>query len=449
MSSSIIATLLGIIVAFFLEFSSIKFKTFFKFIFLLPLLIPPYIFTFSWMGFLGKRGMFIETIFPNFPIDIYNIYFVVFMLILSYFPLSLLLISWGMKSIDRNLIDSARLISLKKTITKIILPLLTPHIIINMFLIFVFAISEYIVPSFLRVNTFSGELFAQFSAFYDLEGALVYSALFLILSFALSFAIFLYFRDKKLYSVSSYFKNPVSFINLHGFKKFVVYTFLGMIFLFSFLIPFLVVILESEFKILDAIISSSKQVLNSLLISIVSSVIITLTGFFVYRILRGKNIFSIFSLPLSLSSPLIAISIINLYILTPAYGTVFMLLLAYMMKYLPISVLLFYVFGFQISTEIEEASKIYVKDFKRVFKIILPLSIGGIISSLFLLTIFIINEADISLMVSPPGFQTLSLKIETLMHYGNYSFVASLSLFLILLTLLLYIFYSWLVTRLW
>jgi len=448
-SSSLLATLLGVIISFLLEFSNIKFKTFFKLAFLLPLLIPPYLFTFAWMGFLGKRGMFIDLSFINIPINIYNIYFVVLMLSFSYFPLSLLIVSWGMKNIDRNLIDSGRLISIKKTITKIILPLLTSHILLSMFLTFVFAISEYIVPSFLRVNTFSGELFAQFSAFYDLEGALVYSILFLSISFILSFLLFFYFRDKKIYSISSYFKNPTPFINLDWHKSFAVHIFFIIILLFSFVIPSIVVILESELKIFDALSSSYKQVMNSLFISVLSSLLITITAFIVYQKVKEKNIFSIFSLPLSLSSPLIAISIINLYILTPIYGTIFILLLAYMMKYLPISILIFFIFGSQISSEVENASRIYVNTFKKFFKIILPLSIGGIISSLFLLTILIINEVDISLMVSPPGFQTLSLKIETLMHYGNYSFVASLSLFLIFLSITLYILYSWLVTRSW
>jgi iron(III) transport system permease protein len=90
----------------------------------------------------------------------------------------------------------------------------------------------------------------------------------------------------------------------------------------------------------------------------------------------------------------------------------------------------------------EEYSRMCNASFlKKMQKIILPLMKGGVLSSFILIFILCLGDVGIVQMVSPPGFQTLSIRIETLMHYGNYPYVASLSLILFLLIFIFYVIY--------
>ena len=141
---------------------------------------------FSWLGVLGKRGTFIDIVFPNLSLDIYNPLTVIFFLLMSFFPISMFIISLGLKNIDENLIDAGKLSNSRKLTSKIIIPLIKPHLLIACFFVFILSVSEYIVPSFLRVNVYSSEVFAQLAAFYDLKRAIVYSLPLIFLAILIS-----------------------------------------------------------------------------------------------------------------------------------------------------------------------------------------------------------------------------------------------------------------------
>ena len=86
----------------------------------------------------------------------------------------------------------------------------------------------------------------------------------------------------------------------------------------------------------------------------------------------------------------------------------------------------------QLSPFSIESSKICGKNEVETFlRIVLPSTKNGIIFCFIFLLILCFGEISLTQMLSPPGFQTLAMRIETLMHYANYSAVASLSLSMI------------------
>jgi ABC-type Fe3+ transport system permease subunit len=107
------------------------------------------------------------------------------------------------------------------------------------------------------------------------------------------------------------------------------------------------------------------------------------------------------------------------------------------MKFLPFVIFIFSSFLSQLSPSLEEAGKIFTSNQLKIMrKIIMPLTKNGFLSAFIIAFIFIFGEIGVTQLLSPAGFQTLSQRIDVLMHYGNYRSVASLSLFLSVFILL-------------
>lgn len=441
---SLVSCLIGFFLSVLLEYSNLPLKNFFRFALFTPFLVPPYIFTFAWMGFLGKRGSFSQFVFPNLPINIYNPFALIGFLSLSFFPLAMLIISLGMRNVDRNLIDAGRVINNKKIVRKIILPLVKPHLLTACFFVFVLSFSEYVVPAFLRLNTYAGEVFAQLAAFYNLRRAIVYSVPILLIAFGFS-SLFLVYSKKSIETLTSFSREKKEFISLSFGKKFICYLALFMLLALSLLVPIWMMVLESELNILDAISSASSPILNSIGLSASSSLFVTTIGFLTcYSIRSSKILVASISFPLAIASPVIGISLINLYSSTPLYNTLLMPILGYALRFLPFSIFIFLAFFPQVQKNLEEAARIgKAKTSKILRKIFLPLVKGGFLSSFTLILILCLGEIGITQMLAPPGFQTLAMRIETLMHYGNYPHVMSLSIFMLTLIFAVYGVHIW------
>ena len=441
--TAIISTTIGLSLAIIFECTNLRCRNFLRAILFLPLLIPPFILAFSWLGFLGKRGTFSNILFPNLSLDIYNPLSLIILLSLSFFPIAMLVISLGLRNMDRNTIDSGRLINIKKVLKKIILPLLKPHILFSFLIIFILAISEFTIPAFLRVNVYSNEIFAQLAAFYDLRKAIYYSLPLLLLACVISGFMYFYLKKGSFTTISSFSREKKNFIELSSLKKFLSYFLISILIFFSLLVPIFMLCIESRFSFFEAITYSKSSISGSLLVSVIAVPIITLLGFLSYYVYKRKNNFllALIAFPLAIPSAVIGISLINLYntIPIPVYGTIWMVVLGYIIRFLPFSLFIFSAFAPQVSGSIEESAKISGSGFLKTFKkILFPLNRGGFLASLLIISIFCIGEVGIVQMVSPPGFQTLSNRIDTLMHYGNYPHVASLSLFLLSFILLFY-----------
>ena len=142
-------------------------------IYLVPILIPPYIHAIVWT----HLNSFIKSYLS---FDIHSLGGVIFVLTLAYFPFVTLLTQSGLKSIDRNLEEASLLCHGRwRTLRWITLPLVMPHILSGAIFVFIFSLIDFGVPDILRVNLYPIEIFIQFSAFYN-EGAAAILALPLI-----------------------------------------------------------------------------------------------------------------------------------------------------------------------------------------------------------------------------------------------------------------------------
>ena len=133
------ALLIGIPVSLLLTRSNISGKQILAPMFVIPALVPPYIHAIAW-----------KQMDRLVPFDIHSLPGVIFVLTLAYFPFVVLMVSGGLKSIDRNMEEASLLIHGGwRTLRKITLPLVFPHIFAGAVFVFIFSIIDFGVPRIL------------------------------------------------------------------------------------------------------------------------------------------------------------------------------------------------------------------------------------------------------------------------------------------------------------
>ena len=85
----------------------------------------------------------------------------------------------------------------------------------------------------------------------------------------------------------------------------------------------------------------------------------------------------------------------------------------------------------------EEAGQIVgARWFRRVFWIVIPLIKKGLIVSWIVSFIFCLRDFGITMMVYPPGYDTFSVRIFTLMANGSPELISALCVLMIVSTVL-------------
>ncbi len=460
LGTMLLSVILGVVVAVLLEYTDLPFRSYLKILVLIPLLIPPYITTISWLMFLGKAGDFAERwesipgrlIQQNltssfsiptqkatpwylpFDIDVYNVESAIFILSFCLFPLVFLITSFALKNIDSRLEDAARLLYPKRTVLrKVTLPLILPHIIVSGLFVFIFAVSELGVPSALRVYTTVMEIFSHFSAFFDTTQAIGISFP-LVLSIAFLILLIHLLLGRRSFITVSSFSRKGSLIKLTPAQKILSLVFISILLLISSFIPMFVLLLQSRFMFIDAFLKAEDSFFNTLFLGILSATLMVVLSFFV-AFFSGRGMDPIILFPLILPSAAVGIGLIVIWNndLTGAiYGSFLILVIGYLARFLPFTIKTLSPFFEQIHPSLEESGRLSGASFFRTTnEILLPLMKRGILTAWVVGFILCLRELTISVLVTPPGFQTLPNRIFTLYHCGEIESVAALSIILI------------------
>ncbi len=90
----------------------------------------------------------------------------------------------------------------------------------------------------------------------------------------------------------------------------------------------------------------------------------------------------------------------------------------------------------QVNPHLEEAAFLVTPRWRRVIvRIVLPLLRPSLLAGGFIVFILSFGELGTTLLIIPPGKETIPIKIYNLMHYGADQMVAALSVVLVILVL--------------
>ncbi|KXF76460.1 ABC transporter permease [Paramesorhizobium deserti] len=154
---TLLAVILGTAVALLISLTDIRFRSAFVLLFVAPLLIAPQVTALAWLQLFGPASPFLKLIGLAPPLGsrnpLYSTGGIILLLGVQYGPLVFLIVRAGLRKLPRELVEAGLSSGAGKwtVLTTIILPLMTPSIIGATALAFVSCVGNFGIPAFLGI----------------------------------------------------------------------------------------------------------------------------------------------------------------------------------------------------------------------------------------------------------------------------------------------------------
>jgi iron(III) transport system permease protein len=401
--------------------------------------IPPYIHALTWSEALRVAG----TIIPGIPTTGWTISFWVELMALL--PLSAFL-SWiAFASVDIRLVDAGRLVrSDLAVLLRIILPLAAPALGAAFGFVFLICCTDYSVPSLFGADVYALDIFAQFSASNSAAQALLYALPLLLVTLLVMVACRSGIRTLAQTPgwIAARYGNPPAFPGWFRMLQAgaAILVVIQILVLFSGLIlaagspeAFFTSILMAQDELVYSLLTAVLVIIISLPLALAAAQELKRPGF------RGAAAWIIVLVPLAIPAPLIGIGMItigNLPVLSAVYPALIMPALVSVVKFAPFAAIVLFIQMRFIDPLLFDAAAVFAKSRTDAWtRIYLPLLAPGLVVSAGILAALTLAELGATLIVSPPGHATITMRIYNYLHYGSSSDVAGLCLMVTVLTL--------------
>jgi iron(III) transport system permease protein len=441
---TVLALIIGVSLAWLLYRYHLPGGRIWQWLLALPLLIPPYVGAMSYVIILGPRG-WTTHLFGFSPLNIYSFSGVVFVLTLFTYPYVLLITSASLKKMNGNYEEAARSLGLTpgEIFWKVYFPLLRPAMGAGAVLVFLYVLSDFGAVAMLRYSTFTSAIYYQMGS-YDNLSATVLSVILIFITIIV-ITLESWTRRKQRYYQTSHSSLPADKYFL-GAKKIPVLTFSITILLFSFILPIIVLVYWSRFGLtagaldrkfwLYAWNSIKVAGLASIFSMVLALPIIYLKSRYPSNmtLLMNKLCYSGYALP----GVIVALGIIfifNRYI-PWLYNTFYLVAFACIIRFLPQAMQSGEASLDQVAPRIDEAARsLGYNPIKVLSKVIVPLILPGVLSGGALVFVNSIKELPATLLLRPPGFDTISVRIWVETSESIYHMAAPGALLIVLLSI--------------
>jgi iron(III) transport system permease protein len=470
--ATFISLLTGVPMAWAVSRTDIPLKNFIRNFTTVSMVTPPFLGAIAWVFLLGpgagKFNLFYRFLF-NTDATLFNIYSlagITFVISMYTYPFVFLYTTSALDNMDANLEDAANILGSNKwkTIYKISLPLIAPAIISGAILSFLEALALFGVPAVLGMSrgifTLTTRIYQLFNYPPDYEqGAAMAIPLIIITGLLLIFQ-FLYLRKKQFTIVSGKSSQPM-LIRL-GLAKWPILGFCILVILLSVIIPYFMLLIISLSKIWGAPLTlsnltldnydfilfrynlSQRSFLNSTFLSFLSATIAVFLGLIItIYIKRTESIGRRFLhymmiLPFAIPGIAMAVAFLWAYIRPPfnLYGTIWILLVAYIARRIPLCYMNCSDAMTQINFELEESARILGASwFKSICFITIPLLKLSLVSGWMLVFITSFRELSASILLYSPNSEVIAVTIITLFEEGEFEALAALSIIILTITM--------------
>lgn len=436
---------IGTLHALFIERVRLPGRRLWQHLYLLPLLVPPYIHTIGWMQFADQGGVLKNFSSPDLLEYIHGLLFsrfgVVAILTCIYMPLVSAVVQAGLRSMDQQAEEVALFTaSSVRVCWRVTLPLVLPHICSSALVVFILAVNTFDVPDLLRVRVVPIDIFIQLSVFYDEAGALMMALPLLFLA-ALSAKVIQRFIGNKGFAFATLRSAGQPLFTGRGVGL-AGGAFCALLFLIALVIPVAVLLysaVASQNAQLTKVLSGSLgQIRYSVVLALCSAALTSLVAFPVgYLLARQRHtgpsgiqlpLLLLFALPVVFYS-LGLVKILNHPWVNTLAFTSLPCIIGLAAHFLCIGVIILQIGLMQIHPTSEEYGLFSSKSRIRSFTGILVPQLIPFFTVVFVIVfLFVFSELSATLLLVPPGEETVAVKIYNLLHYGAQDAVACLSL---------------------
>ena len=459
-ATMVLGTLLAFPLAWLVGRTNLYGKKFFRSLFVLTYMVPPYLGAMAWLRLLNPnvgtinvalRALFGLSDAPG-PLNIYSLGGMIWVLTTFYYPYAFITISRAMEKMDPSLEEASRVSGASPitTLFKITLPMMTPSLIAGALLVFVCAASCYGIPSIIgapgKVHTVTTRIIE-----YNGLGAQGLSDATGLSVFLMVIAIIvLYISDfviaKKQYITVSGKSTRPNIVDL-GKWRVLLTALVGLFAVIVILIPFATILITS-FKVdlgkplfdstnftvshWQTIFSRSETMAclkNSLVFGAVTAtvgiVIACTMSYLLQRTrIRGRKIPD-FLITLGSGTPSVVIALGLIMTMKGDFGiniynTAYIMIIAYLIKYLMMGMRTVVSAMSQIHVSLEECSQISGASwFRTMFKITGPLIFPSIAAGWFLIFIPSFYELSMTALLYSNNTKTIGFQLYEYWTYTS------------------------------
>ncbi len=454
-STAVVAGLIGLGLAWLFVRSDLPHAALWLNLLTVPLYLSPLMLSLAWIALAAPRVGFINAVWNHWTgmgnlVNVYSVRFMVWILASHLAPYVFLSLIGPLRAMDASLEEVSLTLggSAWRTFRKVTLPLLWPALLASGIMVTILAAENFAVPTLLgrpiSFSTVPSELYLWLS-YEPTQPNLAATAgtIFLLLSLA---GVMLYrrvIRNAERYQTVVGKPKPARQVALGRARKYVI-ALLLLYFLIAVVIPVVALLLGSLLSFMTPNINWSSFTLenyrqafrgsnlsglyNSLLLSVGSATALVLFGAVIaYAATRGKSVFKGSLDYLSLTGAavpgiVLGIGMLWTYVGLPIgiYGSIWILLIAYLARFLGHAVRTCASSMLPISSEFEEAAQMLGQGVVGRFRrIVLPLISPALVSTWILMFIFTLNEVSSTILLYSPNTVTLSvLAWQSMQMYG-------------------------------
>lgn len=475
--STLFSTVLGVFLAWAVTRTDVPGRGLWRSLLAIPYLIPPFIGAISWTFLLGPVGVFNEfwkTLAGAAEplVDIYSLGGMVFVLSIYRYAVPYVVVLPAMKKVNASVEEAARVSGASpwRTLRDVTLPLLTPSILGATLLVFMFILADFGVSAVLgapnQIRLMTTQIYAIINR-PDLPGNLqLASAYSLLLALFGLVGLALYNRvlATQKYVVVGGKSAPVQPSHLGTAGRWGLCVFLAVVFSVTTLAPILATFTTAftktfglpfgpgnatlrNFSRLLSIRNIRRAFVNSSFLSAASALIITVVALAVaYVAIRGglrkfwgvRLMQTMVTVPYAVPGTIIALAMI-LAFAQPLpvtglrlYGTIWILLVAYVARFMNLGYNNISGAIAQIDASLEEASRCAGASHLKAFSsIMLPLLKPSLYSSFFLVVAPTLSEITLSSLLWSVGNETIGTVVFSTQEEGKILITAALAVVLI------------------
>ena len=470
--SASLALILGTSLAWMNERTNTPCKALFFALAIIPLVIPGVLFTVSWIMLaspkIGIINLALQALLHSDTVflDIYSLAGMIWVDGLHYSPMAFLLMTAAFRSMDPSLEEQAAMsgASMLQTARRITLKLAWPAALGSLLILFVRAIESFEVPALLGlpvgIHVYTSSIYQAIHQYPSQVGlASAYAVTLLLLT---SLGVYAQSRlsqqGSRYATVTGKGFRPRT-IDLGRWRYFTAAIFI-VYFIVIVLLPFLVLVWSSLQKFYSApswqalgrvSLDSYRAVLdypqfgqtvwNSVVLALsTAGAIMLVSAVISWIVVRTKLpgrwlLDNVASLPLVFPGLVLGLAIMICYLTVDIgiYGTLWIMFIAYVTRFLPYGMRYNSTSMLQIHKELEESAAMSGASWGMTFRrVILPLLKPGLLAGFIYVMIVSIRELASSILLYSPGTEVVSIMIWELWQNGQYVELSALGVMLII-----------------
>ena len=440
-ATAILAGLLGLPLSVLLARTNLPGRRALFALFVLPILLPPSVLAYGWVALLGRDGPLGGLLGSSGGTFLFGPAGCLIVFVASFLPVVLLFTAASLLAANPRLEEAARLCATPSSVLLgITIPQVLPAFVMAVLLLFCLVLGETGAPTFLRVNVYAVESLAQFAAFYDFSSATAAACpLLLVVLLAFWGLHLLGVRPSAVLQAPSTGRAPEPFQLGRSGSRLAVLA--GALWAGLAGLPLAALFLRSAAPraYVAALAAAGASFGRSFSFAVLGASLIVLFGLLIAygrmigALRQGTEMLTLFLF--AVPGPVLGIGLISLWN-RPAtngiYGTPVILLLGYLAQYVVVGVWITKAALASIPRSMEEAAAVAGAGWaRRLATIAMPLAWKGLAGAWLLAFLFCFRDTGIAMVVYPPGRDTLTVRLFTMMANGRPEVIAALCMLIL------------------